>query len=154
MKKETKAYILGIALPLAVGSAAALFTMGSMNDYDSIAKPALSPPGWVFPVVWSLLFVLMGISSARIYLSKDADSASALKIYALQLAVNFFWSIIFFNLKWYVLSFIWILLLLALIIIMIRKFYPIDKPSAYLLIPYLLWVAFASYLTFYFAFFM
>lgn len=149
MWKKIKPYIISVAIALGVGALAALLTRESMNIYEEINTPPLSPPGFLFPVVWTVLYILMGISSARVYVKGKEDGvsvSSALRVYALQLAVNFFWSLIFFNMRAFLFAFIWLLFLWVLIIIMIRKFYEIDKLSAYLQIPYFLWVTFAAYL--------
>ena len=151
MWKKIKPYVISIAIALAVGGLSALLTKNNMEVYNTINRPALSPPMWVFPVVWGILFVLMGISSALVWVNREQDietASSALRIYGLQLIVNFFWSIIFFNMQAYLFAFIWLLLLLALIIIMILQFRKISPLAAYLQIPYLLWVTFAGYLTF------
>ena len=151
MWKKIKPYVISIAIALAVGGLSALLTKNNMEVYNTINRPALSPPMWVFPVVWGILFVLRGISSALVWVNREQDietASSALRIYGLQLIVNFFWSIIFFNMQAYLFAFIWLLLLLALIIIMILQFRKISPLAAYLQIPYLLWVTFAGYLTF------
>ena len=102
----------------------------------------------IFPWVWAILFILMGISSAMVYLRRDdADATSALQIYAIQLVVNFFWSIIFFNMRAFFFAFIWTMLLWTLIIIMIVQFRRVSKTAANLQYPYLIWVTFAAYLT-------
>ncbi len=121
-----------IAIPLIVGILAALLTQDSMTTFNSLNKPALSPPGWLFPVVWTILYTLMGISAYLIAGSSAApiDKAKALAIYTYQLAVNFLWSIFFFNFEWYLFSFIWIVLLWILIILMIRAFYKINRTAA------------------------
>lgn len=151
MWKKIKPYVISIAIALAVGGLSALLTAGNMNIYDRIVTPPLSPPPILFPIVWTILYTLMGVSSARIYIKgkeQNIDVSSALLVYALQLAVNFFWSIIFFNMQAFLFAFIWIILLWLLIIVMIKRFYEIDPLSAWLQIPYLLWVTFAAYLTF------
>ena len=151
MLKKIKPYIVSILIALGVGGLSALLTRGSMNLYDEIITPALAPPSWVFPVVWTILFILMGISAAMIYTDKSASESqkiSALYTYSLSLIVNFFWSIIFFNFRAFFFAFVWLLLLLLLIISTIIKYESINKTAAYLQIPYLLWVTFAGYLTF------
>lgn len=151
MWKKIKPNVISIAIALAVGGLSALLTKNNMEVYNTINRPPLSPPMWVFPVVWGILFVLMGISSALVWVNREQDieaASSGLRIYALQLIVNFFWSIIFFNMQAYLFAFIWLLLLLALIIMMIIQFRKISPPAAYLQIPYLVWVTFAGYLTF------
>ena len=150
MKEKFKAYLISIGIALGVGGLSALLTNGSMNLYEDIIRPPLSPPSWLFPVVWTVLFILMGISAAMIYLDRNTpvpQKKSALYTYTLSLIVNFFWSIIFFNMRAYLFAFIWLLLLLYLIIRTIMKYYKINPLAAYLQIPYLLWVSFAGYLT-------
>lgn len=151
MWKKIKPYVISIAIALAVGGLSALLTAGNMNIYGRIITPPLSPPPILFPIVWTILYTLMGVSSARIYIKgkeQNIDVSGALLVYALQLAVNFFWSIIFFNMQAFLFAFVWIILLWLLIIVMIKRFYEIDPLSAWLQIPYLLWVTFAAYLTF------
>ena len=147
--KTLKTYIVAILIPLAVGTLAAFLTRGNMMLYDQIVKPPLAPPPILFPIVWTILYILMGISSARVYLKKESmhqEVSSALTVYALQLGFNFFWSLIFFNLRAFFFAFWWILILWVLIIIMILKFRKIDGIAATINIPYLLWVTFAAYL--------
>ena len=144
--KNKKALVVSILISVGVGALSALLTRNSMDVYEKVIQPPLSPPSWIFPVVWTILFILMGISAYLIYISDSFYRNSALRIYATQLVVNFFWSIIFFNLEMYLLSFLWLLLLLLLIILMIMSFFKINKTAAYLQIPYLLWVTFAGYL--------
>ena len=146
MLQKLKPYLISIGVSSGVGALSALLTMGNMDVYENIVKPPLSPPSWLFSVVWTILFILMGISSAIVY--KKGDSGGALFVYGAQLIVNFFWSIIFFNMQAYLFAFIWLVLLWILILIMIVKFYKISPIASYLQIPYLLWVTFAGYLTF------
>lgn len=146
--KNKKALIVSILISVGVGALAAFFTRNSMEVYENLIQPPLSPPSWVFPVVWTILYILMGISAYLIYRSDSFYRNSVLRIYAAQLIVNFFWTIIFFNLEMYFFAFLWLLLLLGLIILMIYSFSKINKTAAYLQIPYLLWVIFAGYLNF------
>ena len=144
-----KTYLIAILIPLAVGGLAALLTRGNMMLFDEIVKPPLAPPPILFPIVWTVLYILMGIGSARVYLKKDTmprEATNALRTYALQLFFNFFWSLIFFNLRTFLFAFIWLIALWGLIIVMLFEFYKIDKPAAIINIPYLLWVTFAAYL--------
>lgn len=144
-----RVYLIGILIPLAVGGLSALLTSGNMMLYGEIVQPPLAPPPILFPIVWTVLYVLMGIGSARVYLKKEAmpkEVTSALKTYVLQLGFNFFWSLIFFNLRAFLFAFIWLIALWGLIIIMLFQFYKIDKIAAIINIPYLLWVTFAAYL--------
>lgn len=148
MQKGIKSYVIGILIPIGVGLLSAYLTMGNMDIYESIVRPDLAPPAIVFPIVWTILYVLMGIGSVIIYNSNanENDKNKALLIYGLQLVVNFFWSIIFFNQRAFLLSFIWLILLWVLIVAMIISFGKINKTAAWLQIPYLLWVTFAGYL--------
>lgn len=146
MKKIT-AYILFPVIALGVGGLSALLTREGMeNTYTEVIKPPLSPPAMLFPIVWSILFVLMGIGMARVWQNKEVDPFPALVIWITQLAVNFAWGPIFFNMQAYLFAFFWLLLLWVLILIMIGIFRRSDKIAAYLQIPYLLWVTFAGYL--------
>ena len=151
MFQKYKPYIIGCAIPLAVGGLSSFLTMGNMDIYKELNQPALAPPSWAFPVAWTILYVLMGISSTMIYLTEGVPGekrSDALFTYAVQLAFNFFWSIFFFNLRAFLFSFFWLMCMWVLIIIMIVKFYRINKTAAYLQIPYLLWTTFAAYLNF------
>ena len=144
--KKAKPYVFSILLALTVGGLSALATANNMNIYDKITMPPLSPPGWLFPVVWSILFILMGISAALIFVSDSAQKESALFVYAVSLALNFTWSILFFNMQAFILSFIVLVGLWVSIIITIVKYFTIDKTAAWLQMPYLIWVTFAGYL--------
>ena len=148
---KIKPYIISVLIALGVGGLSAFFTRNSMDLYSTINTPPLSPPSILFPIVWTILFLLMGISAAMIYTDTNASQLSkksALSTYALSLIVNFFWSIIFFNFRAFLFAFIWLLLLLFLIVRTIMKYYKINPTAAYLQIPYLVWVTFAGYLTF------
>jgi tryptophan-rich sensory protein len=121
--------------------------MDAMKSFDSLNKPPLSPPAFLFPIVWSILYVLMGIAAYLVLNSnKPARTRTALTVYGVQLFFNFLWSILFFNLKAYLFAFIWLVLLLILIIITAYLFFGINKAAGYLMIPYILWVTFAGYL--------
>lgn len=139
--------IMMIAIPLVVGTLSGLlFSAG--DEYGAMVKPPLSPPSWLFPVVWTILFALMGVSSYLVY-SSDADKSektSALWIYGIQLLVNFFWPLFFFKMGEYLFSFIWLLILWGLVLLMILKFNRINKTAGLLQIPYIVWLTFAAYL--------
>ena len=148
---DYKKLLISCGISLGVGGLSALISMMNREAFEAAQKPPLTPPGWLFPIVWTILYLLMGISAYLIYQSKvdvPETKTAALIVYGLQLIVNFFWSIIFFNLEAYLFAFVWILLLLFLILVMIKLFYPINKLAALLQIPYLIWVIFATYLTF------
>ena len=131
-------------LPIIVGSIVGLITSGYM-DYRNMIKPPLSPPGIVFPIVWTILYILMGIS--YFLATKDNEDNKELdQIYLLQLLVNFMWPIIFFVLEMYFTAFLWIILLLILVIVMIKELLKVNKISGYSQIPYLIWLLFATYL--------
>ena len=144
--KKAKIYILSILLALTVGGLSALATANNMNIYDKINMPPLSPPGWLFPVVWSILYILMGIGAAIIFTSDSPKKDDALFVYAVSLVLNFSWSIFFFNMQSFIISFIILVALWLSIIITMIKYYPINKTAAWLQLPYLLWVTFAGYL--------
>ena len=149
MWQKIKIYGIGIAIPLARGGLAALLTRNSMDIYDKINQPFLAPPSWVFPVAWTVLYILMGISSAMVYqngTSTKEDKKQALRLYGINLIVNFFWSIIFFNLGAFLGAFLWLMLLIFIIVKMISAFYKIKPAAAYLQIPYVVWCCFAAYL--------
>lgn len=145
-----KTYAFWILLAEGVGALSGWLTRDGMEVYkEQLTKPALSPPGIVFPIVWVILFALMGIGAARVSLSRySRERRMALRIFLVQLAFNFFWSILFFNLQWFGLALGWLVALWALILWMILLFRKTDPLSAWLQVPYLLWVAFAGYLNF------
>ena len=146
--KKAKPYIFSILLSLTVGGLSALATANNMNIYDKINTPPLSPPGWLFPVVWTILFILMGVSAAIIFTDNSPKKDDALFIYAVSLVLNFSWSIFFFNLLSFIIAFIILVTLWLSIILTIIKYYKINKVAAWLQLPYLLWVTFAGYLNF------
>ena len=131
-------------LPIVGGALVGLIISGYMN-YGDMVKPPLSPPSYIFPIVWTILYILMGIS--YFIATKDKENDKDLnQIYILQLLVNFFWPIIFFVLKMYFTAFLWIILLLILVKVMIKELLKNNKISGYLQIPYLIWLLFATYL--------
>ena len=146
--KKAKPYVISILLALTVGGLSALATANNMNIYDKINTPPLSPPGWLFPVVWTILFILMGVSSAIIYTTRSKQKDDALFVYAVSLVLNFSWSIFFFNMLSFKVSFLILIGLWLSIVITIIKYYKIKPISAWLQLPYLLWVTFAGYLNF------
>ena len=146
MKTGTKAYIVFIAVTLAVGALAAALTMGSMEDYGNLPKPSFAPPGWLFPIVWTILYVLMAVAAARVWMSGSVCRDKAIILYAVQLTVNFFWTIIFFNFREYTFAFVWLLLLLTLVIAAAVLFAKADKTAGLLLAPYVIWLVFAGIL--------
>ena len=171
MKSNWRTLAVSILVPLAVGTAAGLLTMGGMKQFAVLNKPPLSPPAWLFPVAWTILYTLMGISSYLIYVSgekkqknedskvnslngkresentkENTDREQALATYGYQLIVNFLWPVFFFNFQWYFFSFLWLVLLWILVAKMILEFGEISKAAAFMNVPYLLWLSFAGYL--------
>lgn len=138
--------IISILIPLATGILSSLFS-GNMS-YTAFNKPSFAPPAFLFPIVWTILYILMGVSSYIIYSSDSAEKEKALTTYKLQLMFNFFWSILFFGFSQYLFAFIWLIALIILIAVMICQFYKISPLAAYLQIPYLLWCLFAAYLNY------
>lgn len=149
MKKQPwKEYLFWIILCEAVGIFAALLSMPGMDEYQAAAvQPAAAPPPLLFPIVWTLLYALMGIGMARVRLY-GRDSGKSQNIFIVQLVFNFFWTLLFFNAKAYGPAFVWLLLLWILIAAMVRSFRKQDSRASLLQIPYLLWVSFAAYLNF------
>ena len=139
-----KTYIKAILIPVLVGGIVGILISGSM-DYNVLEKPFLSPPSILFPIVWTILYILMGVSYGIIKDKGLMDSETKF-IYYLQLFVNAIWPIIFFVFKWRLFAFIWILLLDVLVIVMLTNFYNKNKLAWLLQIPYLIWILFASYL--------
>lgn len=145
-----KTYLVWILFTEAVGALSGLLTRDAAEIYTKvIEQPPLAPPAIVFPIVWGILYALMGIGAARIYEAPPSpERTRSLRLFLIQLALNFFWSIIFFNFQAFGLALIWLLLLWVLILLMIASFSEVDKPAAWLQLPYLLWVTFAAYLNF------
>lgn len=137
-----------ILFPVALGSISGFVSGNMALSYSTLSKPAFSPAGIAFPVVWTILYILMGISSYLISQSNHPRKKSALTVYIIQLLFNFLWSILFFHFEAYLLAFFWLLAMIILIRIMIIKFYRIRPVAAFIQIPYLLWCLFAAVLNF------
>lgn len=150
MKPNYKLLAFCIILPLATGALSGFLTRNGMAGFSLINQPALAPPGFLFPIVWTILYLLMGIASYLVLTSgKEQDRiTAAFFLYGLQLFFNFFWSFWFFSFGWYLFAFLWLVILWILILKTIFAFYQISETAAYLLIPYLFWVTFAGYLNF------
>lgn len=146
--KKYKYIILNIAISLGIGGLSAFFTMNSMDIYQNINRPKLAPPGYIFPIVWTILYVLMGISSYLIHRSNHKNKETALIIYYFQLLINFSWPIFFFNYQNFLLALAILFILNILVIILIKVTYSVNHLASYLLIPYLIWILFALYLNF------
>lgn len=149
-KKHAKLWTVAVSIliPLAVGGLSALLTRDGMRLFALMRKPPLAPPAWVFPAAWTALYVMMGIASSLVYASgaSRVRRERALTFYALQLGMNFFWSIVFFSLEMYLTAFIWLVGMWMLILICTVLFWHIDRRAGRLMLPYLAWVAFAGYL--------
>jgi len=143
---DLKIYIKSIAIPVIVGLIIGAITSNAI-EYNNLIKPELAPPSILFPIVWTILYILMGVSYGILESNAQLDQESKF-IYYLQLFVNALWPIIFFTLEWRLFAFIWLLLLIVLVIIMVIKFYNQNKLAGLLQIPYLLWLLFAAYLNF------
>lgn len=147
MKPNWKKLLIALGIPLAVGGLSALIS-GGMSGYQGLVKPPLSPPGWVFPVAWTVLYLLMGYASYRIATS-GADKAQvkkALTLYGIQLFLNFLWSPVYFGLEWRLVAFFILLALWVFVLLTMRAFTEIDEKAGDLLLPYILWLTFAAYL--------
>ena len=147
MNINWKKLFICLAIPLAVGGLATLLS-GGMDSYKIMNQPPLSPPGWIFPIVWTILYLLMGWASYRVLVSNAPreDRNKALTFYGIQLFLNFLWPLVFFGLGWYWAAFIVLLALWVMIYLTMHLFGLIDDTAENLLIPYLLWVTFAGYL--------
>ena len=143
MKNRKLLLFLCLLIPLAVGSIAALITKDGMKTYQMMRIPFLAPPAWLFPIVWTIIYILMGLSSYWIMISdaSQKEKEKAILLYEYQLAVNFLWPTFFF-------SFFWLVLLWILVLLMILSFWKINKRAALINLPYLLWLTFAAYLNF------
>ena len=146
--KNWKVYAFWIGLSEIVGVLAGLISRNGMQVYMTMAeKPPLTPPAIVFPIVWTILYALMGIGAARVYLAPEsAERNRGITVFIAQLIVNFFWPLFFFNLQAYGFAFFWLILLWILVFYMIFIFYKTDKLAAWLQVPYLIWLTFAAYL--------
>lgn len=143
-KKLTKS----IAIPLLIGGAAGFLTQNGMDTFQTLNQPPLTPPSVVFPIVWTTLYVLMGISFYLVSVGSNSpeDFAQARRIYLIQFLLNFLWPFFFFNFGWFLFSFFWLIALWISVFIMIKQFADVSKAAAYLNIPYILWLTFAGYL--------
>ena len=148
-QKKWKVYGFWIGLSLAVGLLSALLSRPGMEDFqETVRQPPLSPPAFLFPVVWTALYILMGVGAATVRLKKpSAHRSKGINLFVAQLVINFFWSLIFFDARVFPLAFLWLLLLWGLVLWMILTFRKVDRLAANLQLPYLLWLTFAAYLS-------
>ena len=144
MKIDYKSLLFSILIPVFLGSIIGFLTASSNNYYELIL-PSFAPPAWVFPIVWTILYILMGVSYGLL-VQNGQESEDISSIYYLQLFVNLLWPLFFFVLQWRLFAFFWLLLLIGLVIVMIIRFYRNHKGAGLLQIPYLLWLLFAAYL--------
>ena len=146
--KNWKTLLLCLVIPLAAGGIGTLLAGGFSGSYEAMYKPLLSPPGWVFPVVWTVLYLLMGYASYLVYTSEASmpRKRRALTVYGVQLVINLLWPLFFFRLGWYTFAFIWLLLLIAAVLLCRMLFRYIERRAGDLLLPYLIWLFFAAYL--------
>lgn len=160
---KTLVYIVSIVAALVAGGISSVFAMSAMKEYGALKQPPLAPPSWLFPVVWTILFVLMGVSAARIYIIGKQDrsggtvrcgddsniggqAACALRIYLVQLILNMLWTPLFFTLNLRLAAFVLLVMLLITVIVMTCRFFKLDKVSGILMLPYIAWLLFAGYL--------
>ncbi len=149
IKLRLKKFIKNLAIPLAVGAIAGFLTRNGVEEFMMTAeKPFFMPPGWLFPVVWTILYALMGWAAYLVEVTPVFEKRRALTLYYVQLFFNFWWSFIFFSLGSYLFAFIWIAILWLLIILTVLEFYKVNKKASFIMIPYLIWVTFAAVLNF------
>ncbi len=146
MKRQVRSVIAFVLLSLAAGAVAGLITKDSTDIYETLIKPPFAPPAVVFPVVWTILYILMGVGAGIVWQSPSPRRETGICLFALQLAVNFVWPIIFFTEGWYFSAFLWLLMLLGLVIYMTCNFYKAKPAAAYLQAPYIVWLVFAGVL--------
>ena len=146
MLSKYRNYIISVLIAFGAGALGGLVTFMGMEGYESVSKPALTPPPVVFSIVWPILFLLMGIGAALIFKSKSPKRSNALFIYAVQLGMDFIWCVLFFGFGLYLASFIWLVLLWFAVLLMIISFFNINKAAGLIQIPYLIWLTFAAYL--------
>lgn len=144
MWTKIKPYIIPCLIPFIVGGLSAYLTRGQMSGFS---QPPFAPPAWVFPIAWTILYLLMGISSGIVYHGYHRNRERALVIYALQLVLNFAWSIVFFKFTLYSIANIILAVMIVLITAMILDFYKISPIAGWMNVPYLYWCFFALYLT-------
>jgi len=144
------ALVIALLIPLLVGAISAALSAKGMTTYGTMSKPPLSPPAWLFPVAWTILYIMMGLASYFVYTAEFSwgNKTLALLVYCIQLAMNFMWSIIFFNWNAYLGAFVWLIIMWCMVIFCAVRFFSISRTATYLFIPYILWLTFAAYLNF------
>ena len=146
VKTSRKTLIYSFVLTFLFAIGGGIVTYAGMSHYKDAAQPPLTPPSWLFPVVWTILFALMAYGAARVYDSVNSAMPRAILVYFIQLTMNFWWCVLFFGFRLYLFAFIWLVLLWLAVLVMIVLFYRIDKKAGLLQIFYLLWLTFAAYL--------
>ena len=148
MRSRKVLFFVCVMIPITVGSIASFITRDGMAAFEMLRQPALSPPEWLFPIVWSALYFFMGVSSYWIMRANTPkeQKEKAILLYEYQLAANFLWPTFFFHFEWYLFSFVWLVFLWLLVLRMILQFGRIDKKAAWINRPYLVWLSFAGYL--------
>ena len=146
VKTSRKTLIYSFVLTFLFAIGGGIVTYAGMSHYKDAAQPPLTPPSWLFPVVWTILFALMAYGAARVYDSVNSAMPRAILVYFIQLTMNFWWCVLFFGFGLYLFAFIWLILLWTAVLIMTVLFYRIDRLSGLIQIPYILWLTFAAYL--------
>lgn len=148
MKKKNIINILLVIAPILIGICSSILTRDMMVEYGTLNKPPLSPPTIVFPIAWTILYLLMGIASAIIYSKEEygSDRSTGLTLHVVQLILNFFWSIIFFNMGKYYIAFVWLIILWLVVFSMMSNYKKISQTAFFLNVPYIVWLTFAGYL--------
>ena len=146
MKFQWKALAASLAISLGTGFLSSLLTPNVREEYAKLYQPPLAPPGWLFPVVWTVLFILMGLAAFLVYDANAAGKEGALKLYLLQLVLNLFWPVLFFRFHAYLPAFLWLVILWFVVFLVTKRFEEIDELAGRLMLPYLVWLTFAAYL--------
>lgn len=147
LRKRWPALVVILAATLGGGAAVGLLTRSAMNVYGQIAKPSFAPPGWLFPVAWSILYIAMSVA-LWLAIRQDKPSRATAVLYAVQLLVNLAWPFIFFSLQAFGLAFWWLVVLLVLVLWLMVRCFRTGPVSGWLLVPYAAWTAFAAALSF------
>ncbi len=144
-----KKLLISLAIPLAAGGIGYFLSGNNTQIYESIIKPEFAPPGFIFPIAWSILYILMGVSYYLVVTSNNTEvRKQSLNVYYTQLILNTLWPLIFFRFRLFLIGFLWVLVLIGLVFYMIYLFKKSNKVSGYLQIPYILWLIFAGALSF------
>ena len=143
---RNKTLIVQVVLALLAGGLASLLGGDTADLYQRLTAPPLAPPGWVFPVVWTVLYILMGLAAGLVARSEDMDRDRALFFYYVQLGMNVLWPLVFFRFEWITFGAVWLLLLVVAVGITQRQFRTVNTAAGWLLVPYLVWCLFALYL--------